>query len=147
VYHSQEICYGPDGPGFESRWRKEILLFSKIVLTRCGADWISYLIGNAFFSSGLKRPDREVNYSPSSAEVKSGWSFAINSPIRFHGLDRYKFTSSLYPRFSVIHNFVTNDERSMFDTHHYVILWNVKSAELSLNLWINIAINCTAISV
>ena len=29
--------YGPDGPGFESRKRKEFFLFSKIVLSRSGA--------------------------------------------------------------------------------------------------------------
>jgi hypothetical protein len=105
VYHSLEIWWcgisTSYGPGFESRKRKEVFLFSKIVLSRSGVHRISYLMGNMLFiSSGVERTGREVYHSTFYADVKNGWIFTINSPVRFHGVDRYNITFSLHSVFS-----------------------------------------------
>ena len=43
-------------------------------------------------SHGVKRPGPEFDHlSPSSAEVKSNWSYTSDSPIRLHRVDREKF--------------------------------------------------------
>ena len=49
---------------------------------------------------GIKRPERDVNHSPTScAEVKNEWSYT-STPIYIHGVDREKFfvTSFLLQR-------------------------------------------------
>jgi hypothetical protein len=42
-----------------------------------GANPVSYPMGINYFSQGVERPERESVYCPpSSAEVKSAWSFS-----------------------------------------------------------------------
>jgi hypothetical protein len=61
-------CYGLDGPGIESRWRREIFR------TRPDQPWgPPSLLYNGYRVSfpGVKRPGRDVGIpSPSSAKVK-----------------------------------------------------------------------------
>ena len=48
-----------------------------------------YSLVIVIFFSGLRRPGRDIDYSPpSSAEVKSSWSYTSTSPVYFHGVDR-----------------------------------------------------------
>ena len=59
--------YGLDGPGIESRWRRD---FPHPVQTGSGAHPASYVMGTGSFP-GVKRPGRGVDHPPtSSAEVK-----------------------------------------------------------------------------
>ena len=46
--------------------------------------------------SGVKRPGREMNHSPtSSAEGKNGWSYTSAPPVCLYGVDWEKFTFTL----------------------------------------------------
>jgi hypothetical protein len=61
------IRYGLDGPGIESRWRRD---FPHPVQTGPGAHPASYIMGTGSFP-GVKRPGCGVDHpTPSSAEVK-----------------------------------------------------------------------------
>ena len=52
---------------------------------------------NRDFFPGVKRPEREVNYSsPSNPEVKNGWSNTSSSPKCLHGVDREIFTFAFF---------------------------------------------------
>jgi hypothetical protein len=56
------------------------------VQTGCGAHPASYLMGAGALSTGIKRPGREVDHSPtSSAEVNNAWSYTSTTAIRLHG--------------------------------------------------------------
>jgi hypothetical protein len=59
--------YGLDGPGIESRWRRD---FSDNVQDGPGAHPASYTMGTGSFQ-GLKRPGRGADHPPpSAAEVR-----------------------------------------------------------------------------
>jgi hypothetical protein len=62
--------------GFESQQGQNIFLFSKMSRTALGP--IPSSLPCSFL--GVKRPGREVDYSPSSsAEVMNEWSYYLNS--------------------------------------------------------------------
>jgi len=56
----RETRYGMDGPGIETRWRRD---FSARVQTGPRAHPASYTIGTGSFP-GVKRPERGVDHPP-----------------------------------------------------------------------------------
>jgi hypothetical protein len=51
-FHGTATSYGLDGPGFESRQRQEIFLFSNTVQNGPGAHPASYTMGTGYLSRG-----------------------------------------------------------------------------------------------
>ena len=84
------IRCGLDGPGIESRWKRD---FSHPVQTGPGAHPASYTTGTGSFT-GVKRPGRGVHHSPPcSAEVKVRVKLYLYSPFwAFVALSRVNFT-------------------------------------------------------
>ena len=69
--------YGLDGPGIESRWRRDFPRASRQAL---GAHPVSYTTGTGSVP-GVKRPGRGVDHPrPSSAEVKERVELYLYSP-------------------------------------------------------------------
>jgi hypothetical protein len=72
------LGYGLDGRGFESRCGLGVFLFITTSRRALGEEGTQPLIQwvPGTLSLGVKRPDREAEYSPpSSAEVKNAWSY------------------------------------------------------------------------
>lgn len=91
-----EICiqssYGLNGPWIKSPAGTRDFLFSKTIQTDSGAHLASYSI-----STGVKWPAHEGDHSPPcSPKVKHKWSSTSTPRIYLHGVDRDKFTFSLY---------------------------------------------------
>jgi len=83
----QGLRYSLDNPGFgnvffyapkcpDRFWVQPNLLFS----------------GHRRHFPGVKQPKREVERSPSDAEVKNGWSYASAPPMSLHGVCSDRFT-------------------------------------------------------
>ena len=77
----QWLRYALDGPGFKTRNEQEIFPISKTSKPALGPTHRSFL--------GVKRPGRDADHSsPTSAEVKDGWSYTSTPTICLHGVDR-----------------------------------------------------------
>jgi hypothetical protein len=64
----------------------------QIIQTGSGPQPTFYSVGTGDNFPGVKQQGCAVNHSsPSSAKVKSKWSYTFNSPICLHGVDRNKF--------------------------------------------------------
>ena len=75
--------------GVWNPWRSRDLYLLQIVQTGCGTHPACYSIGIVVLSLRIKRPEREVNHSPSfSTEVKNQWSYTNIPPICIHGVGR-----------------------------------------------------------
>jgi hypothetical protein len=79
---------------------RNISLFQKIQNRPWGHP-VSYSMGTSGLAvpwiPEVKRPGRKINYSrPSSAEVKSEWSYTSTPPTCRHGVDRENFTFTLH---------------------------------------------------
>jgi len=80
-----------DDPGvrIESPQGKGIFSLLQNFQTVSGAHPASYSMGTGVFSRGVERLGREVDHShPSSAGVKTGWSYTSTPPISFCGVTR-----------------------------------------------------------
>ena len=65
----------------------------QVIQTERGAHSASCTTGTTFFVPEIKRSSRDAAHSsPSSIEVKNEWSCTSTAPIRFHGVDRDKFS-------------------------------------------------------
>jgi hypothetical protein len=53
-------------------------------------------MGTGVLSPGDMGPGREVNSSPSSAQVKNEWSYTAASPVLAYGVDRINSAFYLY---------------------------------------------------
>jgi hypothetical protein len=53
-------------------------------------------MGTGVLSPVVMRPGRELNSSPSSAQVKNKWSHTSASPVLVYGMDRTNSTLYLY---------------------------------------------------
>jgi hypothetical protein len=81
------ISYGLDDRGFKSRQGLGIFLFttaSRLALgpTQPPIQWVSRAL-----SLRVNRPGREADHSPpSSAQVKTSWSYTSTPSVRLHGV-------------------------------------------------------------
>jgi hypothetical protein len=73
--------------GFDSRQGLRIFLFTTVSRPALGPTQPPIQWVRETLSLGLKRPGRETDHlSPSSADVKSVWSYTSTPPIRLHGV-------------------------------------------------------------
>jgi hypothetical protein len=83
------LGYGLDDRGSRVRFPAGAVNFSlhHRVQKGSGVHPASYPMGTGTLSLGVKRPGSEADHSPpSSAEVKTAWSYTSTSPIRLHGV-------------------------------------------------------------
>jgi hypothetical protein len=71
-----------EGSEIEFRYCHEFSLLH-VVQTGSGVHPTSYPMGTGALSPGVKRPGRESDHSPTSAEVKKMWLYTSTSPCAF----------------------------------------------------------------
>jgi hypothetical protein len=75
------LGYGMDDPGFESRQRLEIFLFTTASRPALRSIHLPIQWVPAALSLRIKRPGRETDHSPpSSAEIKNAWCYTSPLP-------------------------------------------------------------------
>jgi len=74
--------YGLDGPGIESRWRRDFLHLSRPALWPVWGPPSLLYNGYQVFHGGKERPGRDADPSPpSSAVVMKGYSYTSTPPM------------------------------------------------------------------
>jgi hypothetical protein len=83
-WHSAGLRDGRSGVRFPAG-AGNFYLHHRCVQTGSGAHSVTYSLGTRVPFPGVKRPEREADHLPSSAEVKNARSYTSTPPIRLHG--------------------------------------------------------------
>jgi hypothetical protein len=80
------LGYGLDDRGSRVRFPGGDFSLHHRVQNGSGAHPASYPMGTRGSFPGVKRPGREADHSPPSAEVKNAWSYTATPPVGLHGV-------------------------------------------------------------